>query len=195
METGLITTESRSLGNVIGHMNLEGRYCSFQAFYGDVLRRLEEVEKNEYVNEDMYISALIKLGIVVRGKNMKGIGDDGEKDEVPTMHIGEGIKLLPPKEITDLMLEEMYTEPGNDSPEHGIYRVKRTTTFGFNCQGAEALLEEVTIPVFNLMSQVNDEIEAVYAISDEQKTMLKELGLGIVAYRNVKINEIKRRLL
>ncbi len=198
----LVMTTSQTLDNVIGFNNLGGEYCNFRGFFGAIIRSLENIKdddgepagEDEYITQDMYIDAMTKLGLIKRGAARKAMDADGNKEEYPTLILGESDRIMPPKEIADAMLRDMYSEPRELEPANGIYKVKRGT-FGFYCGDTQLLVSEVVTPVVNLLIEVNKGITNIYNITEEQEEMIKALDMSIVGYRDVKIKALLGRLL
>ncbi len=188
----LVITENESMANVIDRIFLGGKYCSFKAYYGNILKELSKTNDEEEIDEKLYFMALEKAGIVMRGKTYT-LPDD----EVPTFHIDKDGSLHPPKQKTDLMLAEM-NEENVWSVSTGIYATKRRS-FGFNCENDELMKDLVENPVIKILKILNSELidaKNVGNTKEEKKALrasTKAMGITITGLKELRKDTILAR--
>ena len=137
-----------------------GKYCSFRASYGKVIATLDAHDASEHIDEGLYFKALVKLGILEKGRILKtGFINDKHGS------------YFPPAEIS----EDMYDD---SDAINGIYRKKRGT-FGFNCDNEDLLNTKALQPTAELLRRVNDELIIVSEQVLQAKEAMREAGLPV----------------
>ncbi len=170
----LVITESESFRNILDNENLGGRYCSFKSYYGDILKILSEEEKDTYIDQTHHFKALVKIGILTKGRVLKQLDEEGNKEEYPTFVKDKNGDYFPPEDITNQLIRMWKDKDADiDTVYLGIYRIKRNS-YGFNCENNGQLEERVTAPVVLMLEQLNDKLDEIYNIPKDNEDIRRQ---------------------
>ena len=153
-------------------------YCSFREFYGRIIKQSQDIGCDTFIDEGIYFKALVKLGIVTKGRIVK---DEFIHDKNGTY--------LPANEDIALKLYNKAKASDNEFESLSYFMTKRGT-FGFNCESPD-IQDLVTEPVLALLCKYNTEMEQVYEEAEKMNNYLKEAGSSL----RISTREQKQRVL
>ncbi len=138
----------------------DGKYCSFRAAYGKVIKTLDDIDASDFIDENLYFKAIVKLGILIKGRLLK----DGFIPEHNGSH-------YPPEDIAMIMIDD------RDS-SNSIYRRLRGS-WGFNCDNEAELNTLALTPVAELLRTVNAELARLEEQIQVAKDAMREAKLPV----------------
>jgi hypothetical protein len=157
MEKNLIQTNNENVDRNVKVSGTAYGYISYRGFCNSIVDELGDVNCSDFIDEKICFKALVKLGILKKGKFAKNKLSEGSEGAYYPKNDETTISLLTHKG------EEFYSE--------GIYMRKRET-IGFNAASNQydALLKK---PMLELLCEFNKAMVKAYAIHKEQKEVLK----------------------
>jgi hypothetical protein len=142
---------------IVGHKYDGGKFCDFMSYFDGVKPMLNTLE---YVNRDIYFAALAKLGLIVRGRRVKG-----------TLIVDKKGSWYPPVDVVEAFSEDETLK------KYSVYRRKASSGgLGFNCRDDSLLTELVGEPVSELLNRFSDEMSVEMEKLEAFKELAKEQG-------------------
>ncbi len=170
METNkLVNTDNRILSIVLDANGTDKGYASFKSFYGAVIKNLEDMGCDEYIDEGSYFLALNELNILHRGimKNKLFIRTDSKDN-----------KWYPPEQNLYIALNDFIKkkkenkESASEFITSEIYFWKRGT-WGFNIKNDDFEIK-ILNPVIKILCELNKELDTKITEKYETAKILLE---------------------
>ena len=164
----LLTTPKEGgqfLDDIFGWKNANGAYVPFSDIYGAVQAKLRGKQQHANIKRKFLTAALIKLGVLTRGRKKGGVVIDSTKLDEHGCLVGN--LMVPQKFMTPDLYHDAFAT-------NGIYR-RFKNNYGFN--GLEyKKLEKVVDDAVAILVRLNNALEEVYVDEIKDKKAAKARG-------------------